>query len=425
MKRLSIDQISGVLPAMEELRPFLDQVLLVSEPDLERHWAGSGELGTVGGRFVDSEKLGEVLDEALAEHRRRIESLYGSVGAALRAMAEEDRAGAAAALLQAGEREWRSGRPRWAEALAEAAARVGASLPDQATVFSAQLMVARTARLLGDRRTARLRYETAARIAEQTGNRSGAATAHVGLGNLAVDRGLWADALRHYEEAESRVDPAAANGHGWQIALNRSIVAREEGRLDDCEALLSNARRLIPERAEHGGSQAILDNAEGQLLRARGRLKEAEVAFRRALEATDDPEGHVTIAVNLAEVLLALGAEMEAGKYARQAELQALEAGVVRRLPEVYRVLGRVAAARGHADAFVFHERALEIIRERSLPQVELALVQEAYGELDHARGETETGIARLEEAMGIFENLGFATARARVTELLRRLEGG
>jgi tetratricopeptide (TPR) repeat protein len=424
MKRISIDQIAGVLPSIEELQPLLDRVLRASEPDLDRHWAGSGELGTIGGRFVDSQQLDRLLTETLEEQHRELTAFYEAVGAVLRAVAAGDRESAAAALLEAARREKDLGRPRRAVAFAEAAARVGAALPGRATLVAARLTGARAARVLGDVGSARLHYLTAARIADEEGDRSRAVTAHIGLGNLAVDQGLWADALRHYSDAEARVESAAdESGHGWQIALNRSIVAREEARLDECEALLAEARRLA-HPGENGGIRAILTNAEGQLLRERGHLEDADLAFRQALEATEDPDARVTITINLADVLLAQGAVMEAGDHARQAEGLALKAGVVRRLPEVYRTLARVAAARGHEDAFVFHDRALEIIRERSLPQVERALVLEGYGELDHARGETESGTSRLREAIEIYKELGYASARARATQLLRRLEG-
>ena len=425
MKRLSVDQIAASLPSLEELHPLLDGVLRASEPDLDRHWSGSGELGTIGARFIDSQQLERLLAETLAEQHRQLTDVYQAVGEVLQAVARGERERAVTALLEAGRRGKDLGRPSRAVAFAEAAARVGASLGDRTTLVAVELLGARAARLLGDVDSARLHYRTAARIADEDGDRASAATAHIGLGNLAVDQGLWGEALRRYAEAEARVDSGGdGGGHRWQIALNRSIVAREEARLEESDALLTEARRLASPDAGDGVG-AILANADGQLLRVRGLLDDAEEAFRLALDAAEDSDARVTIGVNLADVLLAQGAVMQAGDHARQAEGLALKAGVVRRLPEVYRILGRIALARGHEDAFVFHDRALELIRERSLPRVERALVLEAYGELDHARGELESGIARLEQAIRIFEELGYASARTRATQLLRRLEEG
>jgi hypothetical protein len=115
--------------------------------------------------------------------------------------------------------------------------------------------------------------------------------------------------------------------------------------------------------------------------------KTAEARFREALLTAWDPKSLVTVSVNLGHALLEQGRTLEASEAARTAEVEAIRAGVVVKLPEVYRLLGEVAAAWNHEDAFVFYERALELIERERLPAWE--------------RAETLAGYARLLEWAG------------------------
>jgi tetratricopeptide (TPR) repeat protein len=205
-------------------------------------------------------------------------------------------------------------------------------------------------------------------------------------------------------------------------------VARELGRLQEAEAELERARAAaLPSGrgggdrgAEHrgadaGGAEAILENARGQILLARSQPSDAEAAFRRALADAVDPDAVVTVSGNLAEALLAQGRVLETGQVLRRAEETALTRSVVPRLPEIYTLAARVAAARGHADAFVLFERALQIVASEQLPDFERARVLEAYGRYDLDRGEGPSGRARLDEARRIYETLGAEAALERL----------
>jgi tetratricopeptide (TPR) repeat protein len=427
MKPLSIDQIRRLLPDVEELRPLTDGLLGRSSPDAERRWAGSGELATVGERLVSLEELETMIPSILEGVHEHLSRLYGAVAEALRALAANDHESALPALLAAAAIERDAGRLLEAEAFLDAALALSARLRDGRAALPALLEGARVARAIGRWEDAEARYGKAASLAEDAEDWAAAATARVGAGNLAVDRGRWEVARRRYDEAD-RVVRMLPRGspQEWHLALNRSIVAREEGRIADAEALLAHAEAALGESSRREG-RAILSNARGQLLRVRGRDEEAEFAFRRALDAADSPDARVTIAVNLADTLVATGHVLEAGETAREAEELALRARVVPRLPEVYAALGRVAAARGHADAFVFFERALEVIRERRLPEIERARALDAYGVYDLERKEEESGRARLEEAARIYDELGCRTALEAVRARLdpRTDEGG
>jgi len=424
MKHLSVEEIRRLLPEVEALRPLLDEVAAAARPDAERRWAGSGELGTVGERLVDPEEVDELIPGVLERMREHLATLYDSAARAIHALADDDPRAALDALLAGAEAEWAMGHLRQAEAFIEAALGQATRLPDRRVALPALITGARIARAAGRWETAEARYLKVLALARDAEDAQHAATAAVGAGNVAVDRGLWELARMRYDEAEPwvrRLGPEAPEG--WHLELNRSIVAREEGRLLEAGEHWERAKERAEEASTgeevEGEVRAILSNARGQILQARGLDQDAEVAFRHALEAARRPDAQVTIGVNLAEVLLEKGRTLEAGQMARDAEELALTAHVTPRLPEVYRVLGRVAAARGHADAFVFFERALEVIREQGLPDFERARTLEVYGRYDQQRGEPDTGRARLQEAARILGRLGCRTALDRVQALM------
>jgi tetratricopeptide (TPR) repeat protein len=420
MKALRLDEIWGLLPELPALRPLLDRIVETARPDQEREWSASGELGTVRDRLADLSALERELPGLLDELRGRLQHLFELVTQAMRCLSKGDPEGASDALVAAAELESEGGRMEEAEAFASAAIGLASRFRDRSRALPALIVGARVARARGRWREADRRYRNAERLAEAVGKLDVAARAAVGRGNLAIDRGLWADAERRYARAEELTERTGARlPEGWHIALNRSIVAREEGRLSEAEAELERARRLMGDAGEE--AEAIVDNGQGQLSLAWGRPEEAEFWFRAAIEKAMDPDAVVSISANLSEALLLQGHALEAGEILREAEEVALRRGVIRRLPEIYSLLGRIADLRGHADAFVLFERALEVVVDHDLPEVERARVVEAYALHELAKGDREGGLARLAEARGIYAELGHEAASRRVAELEAR----
>ena len=153
-------------------------------------------------------------------------------------------------------------------------------------------------------------------------------------------------------------------------------------------------------------------NARGQLAQVRGEAEEAEGYFRNALAAAGGAGARVVVGLNLAECLLAQGRLLDAAETARRAELEAVTSGQIPRLPEVYRILGRIAATGDNPDAFVLFERALEIIRERDLPALEKARTLQAYAEAEARRGETGAAQELRGQAEHLYQSLGIQHAR-------------
>jgi hypothetical protein len=145
---------------------------------------------------------------------------------------------------------------------------------------------------------------------------------------------------------------------------------------------------------------------------ALGDFSAAEAHLRRALDAATHTRARVTIRLNLAETLLARDRTLDAAEQGRTAEQEAIRAGLVSKLPEVYRILGRIASADHEPDAFVLFERALELIRERGLPSVEEAMTLQAYAEHEARNGVHEVARSLRQEAVERFEALGISHMR-------------
>lgn len=192
--------------------------------------------------------------------------------------------------------------------------------------------------------------------------------------------------------------------------LNLHIAARSRGAIEESVSWLARAEEAA--KADPGGARPLLENARGQLSMARGAFAEAEAYLRGALAVAVNARARVTIRLNLAETLLAQGMLLDAAEHAREAEREAILAGLVPKLPEVYRLLGRVASAEGDPDALVFFERALKIIRERALPALEEAQTLQAYAEAEARRGEADTAHELRRSAEKRFRDLGISHMR-------------
>ena len=146
---------------------------------------------------------------------------------------------------------------------------------------------------------------------------------------------------------------------------------------------------------------------------AEGDPESAILHFRDALLATTVTYGIVVIRLNLSEALLATVRVIEAAEEARKAEVRAIEAALHIKLPEVYRMLGRIAASEGNADALVFFEHALATIRLHELPELERAITLQAYADAEARVGEADTATALYTEADDIYRRLGITGRRS------------
>lgn len=413
---LRLEGILSLLPETGALRPMVEHLLAASRPDPGRRWSGSGELGTAGARLVEVEGLGEAVHRLAADEGRRLARHYGTVAALIDALGRSDHEAAVTELLRESKALEGDGRTAEARGWARAAARLSL-VSETAQLAKALRREARCARATGDVDEAARLYADAFRRARDGNRPHDAVVAATGRGNVSVDRGRWEEAEGWYRQAlaildggSNALDPQVCRALRWRLLQNLGITARERGALEESERCY---RRAEEEAAplDEPAARVELQNGRGQLELARGEPRRAEIRFRRALAALGDEGGEagVVIRVNLGHALLGQDRALEAGACARDAEAMALRSRILRRLPEVYRLLAEVARARREPEAFLFLDRALELIRTRGLPRFEEALTLEAYARARADEGEEEAAAEARERARGIRTDLGIA----------------
>lgn len=418
-----VSELLGIFPRTPDLRPFLDLLIASSAADPVRRWTTSGELGTVGDRLVDATEVANAAPELGEEQARRLASLFRRAAAVVEGVARGSWEDVVTSLLEQGAAEEARGSTKEAELWYLAGFGVAR---DRGSLEAprALRLAARAARQNGDLTAAAARYEEAWRTAGTLGRNDDRVIAATGRGNVAIDRGAWAEARLWYERALELVGvDGPPRRERWQAFQNLGIVARRSGDLAGARRFLERARNEA-ERLGDPDATVEVENGWGQLLLAEGDARGAELHFQAALDAADTPVARVTISVNLGESLLLQDRSLEAGERAREAEADALAGGVTAKLPEVYRLLARVARERKEGEAFVVLDRALELIREKGLPAFEEAQTREALGTLRLEEGNPALGLAELRAAARIYEELGMGPATTRLNELVRSQEG-
>lgn len=424
MKQLTLDDVRSAIPDLDELRPIVDHLIAGSQPDPRRAWSGSGELGTVGARLVAPDSLAKSVRALADGEAERLALVFSCLANALRALASGDGAQVARALLDAAAVEEARDRPDRARAYAEAAHRAARGERDQRSASLALRRWARASRAGGDLADASERYVRAHGIATAMSDHRGAAESAIGAGNVLEEQGRWLDAESWYRRALDALDGHEHAPERWQALLNLHIVTRSRGAIQESLGWLEQAE-AVAGRLDPDGAAPFLDNARGQLAMAQGEFREAEAHLRRALERPTGARARVGFRLNLAETLLAQGRVLDAAEQAREGERDAIRAGLVPKLPEVYRLLGRISSADGNADAFVFFERALDIIRERALPVLEEALTLQAYAECEARRGEEEAARQLHQDAADRFRTLDMAHMRSPWADVYAPSTGG
>lgn len=414
MRRLTLDEVRALLPDVEELRPILDDLLSRSDPDGSRTWAGSGELGTAGSRLLPEGDVDEAIAELARVESRHIASVYARIADALKAAASEDAPAAARAYLEVSASEENRDRPERAAAWADAAFRSVEGERDRTLAALALRRSARARRATGSFEEALRLYRRSHELALGMSDRRGAAEAAIGAGNVLEEQGRWDEAESCYHSALDALAPLEdPTPERWHALINLHIVARSKGELEASTPLLREAEEAATS-CEGDAAIPFIENARGQLLMAKGAFEEAEDHFRAAIAAAAGARARVQIRLNLAECFLARGRLLDAAEHARECERDAIRSRVTPKLPEVYRLLGRIAAAEGNPDAFVLFERSLDIAKERTPGSLEEALTLQAYAAAESGRGEAEAARQLREDARKIFERLGITRERQR-----------
>lgn len=413
MSAVTFDGLTALLPELDELRPLLNHAMGISTPDPNRRWSGSGELGTSGRRLVDTTALRDAVATIVEVEEGHTRRLYALVAEALAQVGSGDVSGAAEALLQAAALEEGRDRPGRSAAYADAAVRVGRGRAVDELVARALRRRARANRGAGRLLEAERDYNRAYEIGEALGDIPGAAEAAIGAGNVFEEQGRWDEAEDWYRRALATLEAAdTARPERWHALLNLHVVLRSKGDLEGAAEPLELAAAYAAELEDPSAGPGI-ENARGQWEMAQGRYQEATQHFRNGLSYAAGARAQVTIRLNLGEALFAAGRRLDAAEEVRRAERGAIVARLPQKLPEVYRLLGRIAAAEGNAEAFVFFEHALEITSTHDLPDLERALTLQAYAEVEAAGGEGDSSADLLRQADAIYRRLGINHRRS------------
>jgi tetratricopeptide (TPR) repeat protein len=413
MTPLRYDDVTAALPDLDELGPVRDHLLARSVPDPARRWSASGEVDSAGARLVASGDWASAAAELAARERDHLAGVYRSVLEAVAHLERGDGAAGARTLLEAAALEEGRDRPARAEAYAASASDLARAAGEPELAATAVRRRARAKRALRALAEAERLYVAGHEMARDVGDRVGAAEGAIGAGNVLEQQGRWREAAEWYTRSLELLPPLTEpRPEHWHALLNLHIALRSHGEVDESVEWLERASQ-VAEAVADPGAAVLIENARGQLHMARGAYAAAAEAFRTALSGAAGPWASVNFRLNLGEALLAQGRTLEAAEEVREAERDALRGGVAAKLPEVYRLLGRVAAARGNEGAFVLFERALAIGRARGLPAIEEALTLQAYAET--LRGSDPQRAAELAaHAEALYEEVGIHGERAR-----------
>jgi tetratricopeptide (TPR) repeat protein len=419
---LKLDHALRALPESRALAELREALYGISRARRAAAWAEPGEYTTLDEREADLEALEARLAEIAERARERAERVNRAALDSLRALRQGDEAAAARELVRAGEVLEGGGELEEAERFYRQAVALGRRPRDRTAEGLAHCRVARVRRTLGDSAGALAEYLAGWRIAEASGDRETMALACVGRGNVHVDRGEWEPAREWYERGLEVLGGEGASRAKWEVYSNLAIVARRAGSLAASEGWLLRVQAAA-EATGDPGAALYLAHGRAQLHLARGETAEAESAFRAALAGADGAARAVILA-NLGEALLLGGRTDDAEEVARAAEEAALAAREIGVLPEVYRLLGRVAAARGWRDGFIHFEQALSLAGEGDGAAAERAATQHHYARFESALGETDAAAARLTEALALYERLGARRETAQVRADLEEITG-
>lgn len=409
---IDIDSLRRLLPDVPELRPLLDAALRASVPDPDDAWTSAGEVSTVGTRRVDPAAIVRESARIASGHRRHLDAMYDVVAEVLSGKASGDGGSVVQALLRGAALEEAAGRTHETVAFATAAVDAARAHGEPALTMLALRRHARARRAIGDLEMASRLYEEALTGAGSVGDAEALAEAAIGAGNVEEQRGHWDEAEARYEQARSALEavtpPTPAH---WHVVLNLHIVHRSRGHVARSVEWLDRASALA-EALPDPAAVPLLENARGQLAMAEDQPGRAEQHFVDALQAADGLWARATIRLNLAESHLARGRLLDAAEHARDAERDAIVGSLTAKLPEVYRMLGRVAAANGNPDGFVLFERSLALSAPTPGLTFERAQTLQAYAMAEQALDHAESAADLWIRALDAYRSLGITGVR-------------
>lgn len=400
---LRLERAFRVLPDVPELGALREALLGASAADPEMEWASAGRYVTFDKRVLDTVSASAIIDTARARAIERVQRLYDGAARLLASAHAGDDAGVVAELVRLGEAAETTEDWRQAGSCYGLAATLSAPLADRTWLVLALRRLARVRLAAGELEEARTLYRAALDQAVAAGDRAGRIVALTGIGNALSFKGAFAEARAHYEQgvllcAEDDVRLRA------QLHINLAMVAREQGRLEEADAYLQQARAGwdVMEPAD----RSAWHNFAGLVALSRRAYDDAESSFARALAEAPGSFERAMVTDNMTELAIQRRQFQEAADLGRRAEHHALAAASPRALAEIYTRLGRLFRLRGDANGVTFFEKALELCRIHRYLLVEATAYGE-YAEFRRMLGDHDEARAYSERATTISRELG------------------
>ena len=421
---MRVEQALRMLPEAEGLAP-LRALLLSSARAPDDDWGSGAPYRTIGRCEASPETMLQNVAEASARVQAHLGELWERYISALEHVDHNDSAAATAALLANGRQEQESGRLVQARAWFQSARTLAEGLKDRKPEVETQLALGELALFLGFYEDAAREFQRALVLAEFDFDQTSAIRAAKGLGDVAVERAAWTGANAWYSRA---LRLAEAMPHERWVAQLHHAVAELARRMGDLNAA-SVSVRAARERFESLGdshemarvltTQGLIEGQHGLHARASAALSEALALVR---SGAPDLGLEVFIRIQIARVHVEQRRYLEAEEELRRAEDLAIAANLLRRLAEIYSLLGTARGEQGDETAFVFFEQALEIARMLDRWPIAEAQVLYDYGRFRERLGAADEAFAHFERAREIFESVGASAELERVRFDLRRI---
>ncbi len=425
MPPLRVEKALGLLPDLEALEPLRSLLVSISRPDERALWSSSGPYLTLGKRGVRPEELRHRIPQVFHRIAGHLEALYTAYVEALECQQRGDGVGVVQALLTAGRLEEGVGRVAQALEWYAVALRVSEALQDRHPEVETLQALGRACLGLGLQAEGARHYQRCLALAEAEFDPAAAISACEGLGKAAQAQVEWAGAEAWYARGLRLAEAAGDQRRIGGLLHELATLACRKGELAAAGDYLRRARGFFEPLTEALAMAQVL-NTQGQIDVQLGRQQAAAAAYREALawlqRAPREPSLESGIRLNLAKLQLEAGRFLEAEEELRRAEQLAIGENLMRRLVQIYTVLGALRGRQLDETGFVFFEQAIELSRTVEPSSLAEAQVYEEYGLFQLRLGDRDTARAYLERARDMYESAGDATELEQVRKELQQL---